>query len=159
MGDIVDRKCIKIPYQPIFPYLLLSASTGGNGGIAERGGCREPWGERLLAFTRSSFSQRTRAATRRSTRCSVRNGRGRQRSGMSRERLISALVPSQRRGKLLWPLRWLGQVGLRIFQAQTKVGPHGAREVRLIFPQPFLLMLLRLNPHCLTLALHRKAKA
>ena len=22
MGDIVDRKCIKIPYQPIFPYLL-----------------------------------------------------------------------------------------------------------------------------------------
>ena len=22
MGDIVDRKCIKILYQPIFPYLL-----------------------------------------------------------------------------------------------------------------------------------------
>jgi hypothetical protein len=97
---------------------------------------------RFSASTSSSSIWRTRAGTRTSTACPARSGRGRQRCGMSREALTFASARSQQNEKQLLQWLWLGQGALRIFQAQTRAGLHGAPEVRPPSALPFPLISL-----------------
>ncbi len=105
-----------------------------------------------IQTTSSSSTRTTRAATKTSTRCSARRGRGRRRCGMSRGRLRSALAPSRRSGKQLWRWQPLERAVLRTFRAKIRAVPHGAREVRLAFALPSLLvpccsfLIVRLSP-------------